>query len=151
MPSVAIASDHAAVPERIALHAVIRAAGYEVLDCGPAEGEAVDYPDTAGAVARAVQSGEAAFGVLLCGSGIGMSIAANRYAGVRAALVSEPLSAALARQHNDANVLAMGARVTGSALMAACLSTFLREAFDPGDDGRHARRVAKLEPADPER
>lgn len=144
---VALASDHAAVDERLALHDVVEAAGFEVLDLGPSAGERADYPAFAAAVAKAVSSGEAKYGVLLCGSGVGMSIAANKHRGIRAALVAEAVSARLARQHNDANVIVMGARTSGHLIRAAALDAFLNEPFTPGDDGRHARRVQMLEPA----
>ncbi|MCC2977489.1 ribose 5-phosphate isomerase B [Sphingomonas sp. PL-96] len=138
---IALASDHAAVSLKAALVAWLREAGHEVVDLGP-EGEAsVDYPDYGYALARAVSTGEAEFGVALCGSGIGISIAVNRHARCRCALVNEPLSARLAREHNDANVLAMGARLVGIEMAKACIEAFLATPF--GGE-RHQRRVDKL-------
>ncbi len=138
---IAIASDHAAFDMKAMLAAYLRDAGHEVVDLGPADTTSVDYPDFGYRLARAIADGEAKRGVALCGSGIGISIAVNRNPACRCALVSEPLSAALAREHNDANVIAMGARVIGAEMAKACLDTFMKTAF--GGD-RHARRVAKL-------
>ena len=138
---VAIASDHAAIELKAALAAWLREAGHEVIDLGPADASSVDYPDYGYRLARAVAEGRAARGVALCGSGIGISIAVNRHPEVRCALVSEPLSARLAREHNDANVIAMGARLIGEEMARACLAAFLSTGFL---GGRHARRVEKL-------
>ena len=137
---IAIASDHAAVALKSELAAWLREAGHNVDDLGPDSDARVDYPDFGYALARAVVHGDAR-GIALCGSGIGISIAVNRHPGCRCALVSEPLSAALAREHNDANVLALGARLTGIDMAKACVTAFLDTPF--GGD-RHARRVAKL-------
>ena len=138
---IAIASDHAAVPLKAALADWLRGQGHEVDDLGT-DGEAsVDYPDFGYRLAAHVAAGKAERGVALCGTGIGISIAVNRNAQVRCALVSEPLSASLAREHNDANVIAMGARVIGIEMAKACLTAFLTTPF--GDE-RHARRVGKL-------
>ena len=138
---IAIASDHAALELKAALVAHLRDAGHAVSDLGPHDGASVDYPDYGYKLAEAVASGEAERGVALCGSGIGISIAVNRNPDCRAALVSEPLSAKLSREHNDANVIAMGARLTGVDMAKACLDTFLSTPF--GGD-RHIRRVTKL-------
>jgi ribose 5-phosphate isomerase B len=138
---IAIASDHAATALKAALTEWLREGGHEVDDLGPAEGESVDYPDYGYKLAQAVASGAAERGIALCGSGIGISIAVNRNPACRAALVGEPLSAALAREHNDANVLAMGARLTGIDMAKACVTAFLSTEF-AGD--RHIRRVNKL-------
>jgi len=138
---IAIASDHAAIALKSALFAYIEAAGHEVEDLGPYDESSVDYPDYGYKLSDSVASGKADFGVALCGSGIGISIAVNRNPGCRAALVSEPLSAKLAREHNDANVIAMGARLTGIDMAKACLDAFLSTPF-AGD--RHVRRVGKL-------
>ena len=138
---VAIASDHAAVDLKAALADWMRSAGHDVLDLGPASVESVDYPDYGYRLARAIADGRAAFGVALCGSGIGIAIAVNRHPACRCALVSEPLSAALARSHNDANVVAMGARLIGPEMAQACLAAFLSTDFL---GGRHARRVDQL-------
>jgi ribose 5-phosphate isomerase B len=138
---IAIASDHAAVSLKAALADWLRGQGHEVDDLG-ADGEAsVDYPDFGYRLAAHVAAGKAERGVALCGTGIGISIAVNRNAQVRCALVSEPLSASLAREHNDANVIAMGARVIGIEMAKACLTAFLTTPF--GGE-RHARRVGKL-------
>lgn len=143
---IAIASDHAGVALKDALVTWLKQRGYEVLDLGPEAGLSVDYPDYARRVTSRLQAGEATRGVLICGTGLGMSIAANRQRGVRAAMVSEPVSARFARQHNDANVLCLGARMIGVELAQACVETFLTTAFDPGDDGRHQRRIQAIEP-----
>jgi ribose 5-phosphate isomerase B len=138
---IAIASDHAAVALKAALAGWLREQGYEVEDLGT-DGEAsVDYPDFGYKLAGHLAAGKATRGIALCGTGIGISIAVNRHPEMRCALVSEPLSAALAREHNDANVLAMGARIIGIEMARACITAFLTTPF--GGD-RHARRVAKL-------
>ncbi|MFO0557173.1 MAG: ribose 5-phosphate isomerase B [Polyangiales bacterium] len=137
-----IANDHAGLPlKNVALDA-IRALGHEVIDLGTNTTDSVDYPDFAHALAAKIAAGEAEKGVLICGSGIGVSIAANRHKGVRAALCSEPLSAALSRQHNDANVLCMGARLVGPAVAEAMIKAFDATAYE---GGRHQRRVDKLD------
>ena len=138
---IAIASDHAAVEMKAALAEHMRGLGHEVLDLGPAGADPVDYPDYGYLIAEAIASGRAARGIAICGSGIGISIAVNRHPAARAALVSEPLSARLAREHNDANVLAMGARLVGITMAKECLDAFLTTDF--GGD-RHRRRVDKL-------
>lgn len=138
---IAIASDHAAFDLKAALREWLLEEGHEVADLGPDTPDSVDYPDFGYDLAAVVAEGTAEFGVALCGSGIGISIAVNRNPGVRCALVSEPLSAALAREHNDANVIAMGARLTGVDMAKACLDTFLSTDFA---GGRHQRRVDKL-------
>lgn len=140
--TIAIASDHGGYELKKALIEEIKARGYQVLDLGTSNGtEAVDYPDFANALAAAIREGRAFRGVLLCGSGIGISIAANRHPELRAALVHDALTARLARQHNDANVLVMGGRLVGPELAKDCLDVFLKTEFE---GGRHARRVAKL-------
>ena len=138
---IAIASDHAAVELKAVLRGYLTGLGHEVADLGPETAERVDYPDYGYRLAAAVAAGEADRGVALCGSGIGIAIAVNRHPACRCALVSEPLSAALAREHNDANVIAMGARLTGVDMAKACLDAFLATAFG---GGRHAGRVEKL-------
>jgi len=142
--AIAIGSDHAGVALKATLVAHLKERGVAVLDVGPQDSASVDYPDFAEQVGRKVAKQEIPCGVLICGTGIGMSIAANKVPGVRAALVSEPVSARYARQHNDANVLCIGARVTGDVLALACLDAFLDTAFTPGDDGRHQRRINRL-------
>jgi ribose 5-phosphate isomerase B len=119
----------------------LRGNGHDVDDLGPFDESSVDYPDYGYKLAEAVASGNAERGVALCGSGIGISIAVNRNPAARAALVSEPLSAKLAREHNDANVIAMGARLIGIEMAKACVDAFLSTDF--GGD-RHQRRVDKL-------
>jgi ribose 5-phosphate isomerase B len=139
--TVAIAADHGGFELKSALVPVLQALGFAVLDLGTSNGESVDYPDFADAVAAALNDGRAARGVLICGTGIGISIAANRHAGVRAAPCHDGLTARLARQHNDANVLALGGRLIGIETAKDCLTNFLQTPFE---GGRHARRVAKL-------
>ncbi len=141
---VALASDHAALGLKSELVAWLEKSGYRVIDLGPKDNTPVDYPEYAQSLAEKVMRKEANFGVLICGSGIGMSIAANKVNGLRAAMVSEPVSAALARQHNDANVVCMGARMIGTDMAIQCLKAFLNTPFEPGDDGRHQRRVQRI-------
>jgi len=143
---IAIASDHAATELKAALRDWLIDSGHEVADLGPEAGESVDYPDYGFKLASVIASGTAERGIALCGSGIGISISVNRHPGVRCALVSEPLSAALSREHNDANCLAIGARLTGIDMAKACVTAFLETEFaDAGDaNGRHRRRVDKL-------
>lgn len=143
---IALASDHAAFVMKAELADWLRGLGHDVLDLGTNGPESVDYPDYGYRLGKAIESGDAAFGVALCGSGIGISIAVNRNPAARCALVAEPLSASLARQHNDANVIALGARLIGIEMAKACITSFLETAF-LGD--RHQRRVEKL--SNPER
>lgn len=139
---IAIASDHAGFALKEVLLRELAALGFEVDDLGPGSAApSVDYPDFAERVARALESGAADRGVLVCGTGIGMGIAANRHRGVRAAVCHDAVSARLARAHNDANVLALGARLIGEEVAKDCLRVFLAT---PYDGGRHAARVAKL-------
>ena len=138
---IAIASDHAAVEMKTALVAHLEELGHEVVDLGPDGFDSVDYPDYGYKLADAVGSGNADRGIALCGSGIGISIAVNRHPGCRCALVAEPLSARLAREHNDANVLAMGARLIGLEMAKCCIDVFLAASYG---SGRHQRRVEKL-------
>jgi ribose 5-phosphate isomerase B len=143
--SIAIASDHAGFALKSMLRAELEGLGYKVLDLGTNSSESVDYPDFAAALARSIESGQAKRGVLVCGTGIGMSIAANRSRAVRAAVCHDVSSAGLARRHNDANVLALGARLIGEEVAKDCLRTFLTTAFDGGE--RHGRRISKLSAA----
>ena len=136
------ASDHGGFDLKRLLAAHARSLGHEVIDVGPHSADAVDYPDFAHALARRLLAGEAERGVLLCGTGIGMAIAANRHAGVRAALCHDAFTAETARRHNDANVLCLGGRTTGAGVALQILELFLTVAFD---GGRHARRVEKVE------
>lgn len=139
---IAIGADHAGYSLKDYLKAGLEGAGYQVLDCGTHTADSVDYPDFATAVAHAVIANRAVFGVLVCGTGIGMSMAANRHPGIRAAVCSDVTGARLARNHNDANILALGARVLGPEVAWDCLRTFLTTEFDGGD--RHRRRLAKM-------
>jgi len=138
---IAIASDHAAVALKAALVAWLAQQDFTVEDLGPFDTTSVDYPDYGYRLARAIAAGRADRGIALCGSGIGISIAVNRNPAARCALISEPLSASLARQHNDANVIALGARLIGEEMAKACVTAFLSTHFE-GD--RHQRRVAML-------
>ncbi len=138
---IAIASDHAAWELKSALAEWLRGEGHEVLDLGTDGPASVDYPDFGHALGKAIAENQAERGVALCGSGIGISIAVNRNPAARCALVSEPVSATLAREHNDANVIAMGARLIGVEMAKACVTAFLETEF--GGD-RHQRRVDKL-------
>ena len=140
---IVLGSDHAGLALRGESAKVARAAGFEVEDLGPFSGESVDYPDFARRVSEAVASGKARLGILVCGTGIGMSIAANKVKGVRAAHCTTEYEARMARAHNDANVLCIGERVVGLGLGAAIVEAFLRQGFE---GGRHQRRVDKIEP-----
>lgn len=138
---IAIASDHAAIGLKAELREYLIEQGHEVADLGPDSADSVDYPDFGYKLASVIADGTAQRGIALCGSGIGISIAVNRNLACRCARVSEPLSAALSREHNDANVIAMGARLIGLDMAKACLDAFLSTDF--GGD-RHVRRVGKL-------
>lgn len=138
---VAIANDHAGVALKQALLAEITACGFTPQNLGTDAAESVDYPDYGKLVGQTVARGDAAFGIAICGSGIGISIAANRIPGARAALCYSTEGAALARQHNDANILALGARMTKVSEARLIVKTFLTTEFE---GGRHAVRVAKL-------
>ncbi len=138
---IAIVSDHAAFDMKADLAEWLRDAGHEVVDLGTTSADSVDYPDYGYRLADAIASGRADKGVALCGSGVGISISVNRHPACRCALVSESLSARLAREHNDANVIAMGARLIGVEQARECVSVFLATPFA---GGRHQRRVDKL-------
>lgn len=139
--TIAIACDHAGFDLKQSLEADLHEQGYGVLDLGTDGPDSVDYPDYAYALAEALRTGKAQKGVLVCGSGIGISIAANRFPEVRAALIHDALGARMSRQHNDANVIVFGGRMIGADVAKDCLKVFLATAFE---GGRHARRVAKL-------
>jgi ribose 5-phosphate isomerase B len=139
--TVAIAADHGGFDLKSILIPELRALGLEPLDLGTVSRDAVDYPDVAEALAAAIRDGRARRGVLICGTGIGMAIAVNRHRGIRGALVHDGLTARLARQHNEANVLILGGRLLGPELAKDCLKIFFTTAFD---GGRHERRVAKM-------
>ena len=138
---IALAADHAGYELKDALIAWLREAGHEAIDLGTNGPESVDYPDFGARLARAIERGEAERGIVVCGSGIGISIAVNRNPACRCARVDDPLSAQLAREHNDANVLAFGGRLIGPDMAKACILAFLDTDFS---GGRHQRRVDML-------
>jgi ribose 5-phosphate isomerase B len=141
-----VGSDHAGLAMKRELVAVLRGLGDDVEDLGTHDDASVDYPDFGAAVGRAVAgAGGSTLGLIVCGSGIGISIAANKVAGVRAALVHDDYTAEMARRHNDANVIALGARVVGGGVAESALKKFRDTAFE---GGRHARRVAKIDALD---
>ena len=137
---IAIGCDHAAIELKQAIMAHLDEQGIEYVNLGT-DGDPCDYPDMAKAVAEKVTSGTCAYGILLCGTGIGMSMAANKIKGIRAACCSDEFSAKYTRLHNDANILCMGARVIGAGLAAELVDIFLSTGFE---GGRHQRRVDKI-------
>ena len=141
--SVAIGSDHAGFALKESLVETLAQLGYEAIDLGTDSVDSVDYPDFAHAVAAALGAGKADKGVLICGSGIGISMAANRHPDVRAALVHDALGARMCRQHNDANVIVFGGRMIGIEVARDCLDVFLNTEFE---GGRHQRRIDKITP-----
>ncbi len=147
---IALAADHAGFGLKTQLKGWLESRGHTVLDLGVEDETSVDYPDFGYALALALEAGRAGRGIVVCGTGIGIAMAANRFPAVRAAVCHDVTTARLARQHNDANVLALGARITGRQTAEDCLQTFLATAYE---GGRHDRRVAKLEapPAGPVR
>ena len=140
--TVALAADHAGFALKEELKTEITRLGLDCLDLGTDNTDSVDYPDYGRAVADALIEGRADRGVIVCGTGIGISIAANRVNGVRAAVCHDATTARLAREHNDANVLALGARIVGAEVAKDCLHAFLSATFESGE--RHQRRVVKL-------
>jgi ribose 5-phosphate isomerase B len=144
---IILASDHAGLELRQALVALLQEKGLTFQDVGPTSSESVDYPDFAKKVARAVAAGEYTHGVLVCGTGIGMSIVANKYRGIRAALCSTEFEARMAREHNDANILCLGQRVLGVGVAKGILEAFLATEFA---GGKHARRVQMIREAESE-
>ena len=138
---IALSSDHAGVDLKDALVAWLKDDGHDVADLGTHGHESVDYPDFGARLARYIAAGQAERGIVICGSGIGIAIAVNRDTKCRCAQVAEPLSASLARQHNDANVIALGARLIGIDMAKVCVTTFLTTDFL---GGRHQRRVDQL-------
>ncbi len=140
--NIAVGADHAGYRLKQHLAELLKGWGHHVDDLGAHSEEAVDYPDVARLVAELVRRGQADFGVLVCGSGNGMAMTANKVPGVRAALVHDETSARLARQHNDANIFCIGQRLTGVDVAAAALQTWLETPFE---GGRHARRVGKID------
>lgn len=139
--TIAIASDHAGFDLKAQLKQELAAMGFEALDLGPDSTASVDYPDFANRLAAALRDGQAKRGVLICGTGIGISMAANRHRHIRAALIHDVTGARLTRQHNNANVLCLGARLIGADVAKDCLKVFLTTDFE---GGRHENRVAKL-------
>ena len=139
---IVIASDHAGVDLKARILEDLRDGGHEIHDLGPPDSSSVDYPDFGHKVAAAVVAGEAETGILICGTGIGMSMTANRHPGVRAALCHDAFTAEMARRHNDANVLCMGARVIGGGVAEQIVGVFLSTSFE---GGRHQRRVDLIE------
>lgn len=139
--SIAIACDHGGYELKLLLRGTLEGQGYQVLDLGTDGPDSVDYSDFGFELAKAIRDGKASRGVLICGSGIGISISANRYTEVRAALIHDALGAKLCRQHNDANIICLGGRMIGPELALDCLNIFLTTKFE---GGRHARRVDKL-------
>ena len=142
---IAVGSDHAGYELKQSLAQRLRAEGHDVMDCGTHGGLRVDYPDFGAAVGVAVAGGDADLGVCVCGSGNGIAMAANKIAGVRAAVAYDVTSARLARAHNDANVLCLGARLTGSEVACEALDAWMTASFE---GGRHETRVAKLSDLD---
>ncbi len=140
---VAIGADHGGFEFKNRVGDWLRERGHEVLDLGTNGADSVDYPDFAHACAERLIAGEADLGVLICKSGVGMSMAANRHRGVRAVLCSEPFSAEMSRRHNNANMLCMGTNVVGEGLALRILDAFLGAEFE---GGRHERRIKKIEP-----
>ena len=138
---IALAADHAGFALKDELAGWLREQGHDVTDLGTNSAESVDYPLFGAKLARAIASGEAERGIAVCGSGIGIAVAINRFAECRCAHVSEPLSATLARTHNDSNVLALGARLVGPDMARACVLAFLGADFT---GGRHQHRVDQL-------
>lgn len=139
---IAIGSDHAGFNLKNRLRDLLQAAGHDVNDVGAFSDESSDYPDFAEKVGHAITSGQAERGVLCCGTGVGIGIAANKIHGIRAAAVSEPVSARLARSHNDANVVCIGERIVGPEVAVDIVKTFLETPFSEGE--RHKRRIAKV-------
>ena len=138
---IAIGSDHRGVSMRARIVELLKRLGQEVTDVGASQGESVDYPDVAAAVARRVSEGAADRGILICGTGLGMTIAANKFPGVRAAPCHDDLTAELSRRHNDLNVLCLSGDILGDRLVDRLVEICLNTAFE---GGRHARRIEKI-------
>ncbi|MCA0435805.1 MAG: ribose 5-phosphate isomerase B [Austwickia sp.] len=139
---IGLGNDHGAYALKVAVMAHVEELGHEVVDFGTHTPDRADYPDYGHRVAHAVVAGEVDRGIVMCGTGIGIGIAANKVAGIRCAIVSEPYSARLSRQHNDANMLAMGGRIVAPEYAAMIVDEFLTATFE---GGRHAGRIAKIE------
>lgn len=137
-----IATDHAGIEFKLFVKTLLEEKGHEVVDLGPYSSERVDYPDYAKKLCQEVLRDQGSMGILICGTGIGMSLAANKVRGIRAALCHDAYTASMARAHNDANVLVMGARVLGYGTAESVVDAWLNTAFE---GGRHAERIAKLE------
>jgi len=137
-----IATDHAGYALKAYVKDIIKDLGHEVIDLGPDSADRVDYPDFAKKCTQAVLGDEESFGILICGTGIGISIAANKIAGIRAALCHDRYTARLCREHNDANILCFGERVVGKGVIEEMIETFINTEFE---GGRHTERVAKIE------
>jgi ribose 5-phosphate isomerase B len=138
---IALGTDHAGLPLKQVVQAWLQDQGYEVVDFGVSAPDRVDYPDYVAPAARAVASGDCRFGFVFGGSGTGEQIVANKIDGIRCCQVTEPITAALSRQHNDANMLSMGARIVGTQLAIGCVEAFLGASFE---GGRHVARVEKI-------
>lgn len=143
MVRIGIGNDHAAVELKIEISEYLTAKGYEVVNFGTDSYQSCDYPVYGEKVARAVAAGEVDLGVLICGTGVGISLAANRVKGIRACVCSEPVTARLSRIHNHANIIAFGARIVGSELAKAIVDSFLDA--EPSSEERHTRRVKMLD------
>lgn len=139
---IAWACDHGGFDLKSELLKSLADTEFQMIDLGVSSTDSVDYPDQAHLLAKTIESGEADFGILICGTGIGISIAANRHCGIRAALCTDPFMARMSREHNDANVLCLGGRVIGPALAKEIVLSFLNGTFE---GGRHARRITKIE------
>ena len=139
---IAIGNDHAAPSMKFELIRHLEAQGHEVVNFGTDDDASCDYPDFAEKVAKAVLSGECEKGIVICGTGVGISIAANKIDGIRCCVCSEPCTARLSRQHNNANIVAFGARIVGQEMAEMIADTFLNTEFEGGE--RHCRRVAKI-------
>ncbi|GAB4265354.1 MAG: ribose 5-phosphate isomerase B [Pararhodobacter sp.] len=144
-PRIVLSSDHAAVSLRQAIAAHVAARGYEAVDIGPVTPESTPYPERGAEAARRVASGDCRFGIILCGTGQGIMMAANKIKGIRCGVCSDPYSAAMIRAHNDANMLSLGARVIGEGLALAIVDAFLDTGFE---GGRHAARVEMIRALD---
>jgi ribose 5-phosphate isomerase B len=142
METILIGSDHAGFSLKTFLKEVMEQDGLQVVDVGCAADISCDYPDYAHLLCERIQSGEASRGVLICGTGLGMSMAANRFRGIRAALCTSEYQARMSRAHNDANVLILGGRVTGVEIALSILRTWLETSFE---GGRHQRRIDRIE------
>jgi ribose 5-phosphate isomerase B len=144
---IALGADHAGFQMKESIRQYLESAGYAVDDVGTRSEESVDYPDFAAAVGQRVAEGRDNFGILVCGTGIGMSIAANKIGGIRAALAHDTLTARMAREHNDANVLTLGARIVGPAECLEIVPEFLAASFAGGRHQRRVQEIAELEQA----